>query len=79
MRFFLSQMHWRYSDLVAYLQFVIRLATFFIDAHLPLSDDAVDSRARHVVQSLEQEIVEPLIQLGGRNFDQADSGFLWFI
>ena len=72
-------MYRRYSDLVAYLQLVIGLTAFFIDAHLSLSDDAVDSRSRHVIQLLEEEIVEPLIQLGGCNFNQADRGFLWLI
>ena len=54
---------WRDSDLIPYLQFVIRFAAFFVDAHLTLSNDAVNASTRHAAELLEQKIIEPLIEL----------------
>ena len=60
-------------------ELVLGLAALPVDAHLTLSNDAIDTRSRHVLQVFDQEIVESLSQLRGADLDRADPGFLWLI
>jgi hypothetical protein len=65
------------SDLIPDLQLIIGLATLFVDPYLALSDDTVNTITRHIAELFKQEIVEPLIELGGSDLNQNYGCFLW--
>ena len=55
----------------------MRFAAFFINPHLALSYDPVNTAARYIPELFKQEIIEPLVDLGSSYLNQAYGGFLW--
>lgn len=66
----------RHPDQITDAQLIVGLTAFFIDPHFALADDPVYPRLRHVFKRLEQEIVQPLIDLGRTDFNKAYVSFL---
>ena len=65
-----------YPDQIAYAEFIVGFAAFFINPNFTLADESVYPRFRYIFKGFKQEVVQPLINLCCTDFYEAYVRFL---